>query len=53
MIKVVIVEDDLMVAAINKQYIQKIPRLDVVATFHNGKDAWEYLKKYGGSAVDS
>lgn len=44
MIKVVIVEDDLMVAAINKQYIQKTPGLDVVATFHNGKDAWEFLK---------
>ncbi|WP_312104948.1 response regulator [Lachnoclostridium sp.] len=44
MIKVVIVEDDLMVAAINKQYIQKTPGLDVVATFHNGKDAWEFIK---------
>ena len=44
MIKVVIVEDDLMVAAINKQYIQKTPGLDVVATFHNGKDAWDFLK---------
>jgi len=44
MIKVVIVEDDLMVAAINKQYIQKTPGLDVVATFHNGKDAWDFLR---------
>ncbi len=45
MIKVVIVEDDLMAASINKQYILRTPGLDVTATFHNGKEAWEYLKR--------
>lgn len=44
MIQVVIVEDDLMVASINKEYVQQTPGMHVVATFHNGQDALEYLK---------
>lgn len=45
MIKTVIVEDDLMVASINCQFAQKNPDIQIVATFHNGKDALAYLKQ--------
>ena len=44
MIKTVIVEDDLMVAAINNQYLMKTPGFQVTATFHSGKDALAFLK---------
>lgn len=45
MIKTVIVEDDLMVAAINNQFALKTPGVQVVATFHDGKNALAFLKK--------
>ncbi|MDD2978523.1 MAG: response regulator [Hespellia sp.] len=45
MTKVIIIEDDPMVAAINKQYLEKSPGMNVVATFHNGKDAWDFLQQ--------
>lgn len=45
MIKVVIVEDDLMVASINTQFALKTLGIQVVATFHNGKDALSFLKE--------
>ena len=45
MIKAVIVEDDLMVAAINREFALKTPELDIVATFHNGRDALEFLQQ--------
>ena len=45
MIKTVIVEDDLMVASINQQFALKTPGVNVVATFHNGKDALAFLNK--------
>lgn len=44
MIKVMIVEDDLMVAAINEQFALKTEGVNVTATFHNGKDALSYVK---------
>lgn len=44
MIKTVIVEDDLMVAAINNQYLMKTPGFQITATFHSGKDALAFLK---------
>ena len=44
MIKTVIVEDDLMVAAINNQFLMKTPGFQVTATFHTGKDALAFLK---------
>ncbi len=44
MIKTVIVEDDLMVAAINNQYLMKTTGFQVTATFHSGKDALTFLK---------
>jgi len=44
MLKIVIVEDDRMVAAINSQFAEKTPGVQVVATFHNGQDAMRYLE---------
>lgn len=43
--KLVIVEDDLMVAAINREFALKTPELNIVATFYNGKEALEFLGK--------
>lgn len=44
-VQAVIVEDDLMVASINRQYLTQIHNINVKAVFHNGKEAWEYLSK--------
>lgn len=49
MIRAIIVEDDLMVASINKQYLSLIPEIRVSATFYDGSDAWAYLES---NAVD-
>jgi len=46
MIKTVIIEDDPMVAAINKKYLAKYDSIEVVKTFSNGADALSFLKKY-------
>lgn len=46
MYKVIIVEDDPMVASINRQYLQSNPQLQVMDEFRNGKQALEYLKKH-------
>ena len=51
MIKTVIVEDDLMVASINSQFAKRNPNIQIVATFHNGKDALDYLKKSDADLV--
>lgn len=51
MIKTVIVEDDLMVASINSQFARRNPNIQIVATFHNGKDALDYLKKSDADLV--
>ncbi len=45
MLKTVIVEDDRMVAAINAQFAEKTPGVQVVATFQNGQDAFAFLEK--------
>lgn len=45
MLKTVIVEDDRMVAAINTQFAEKTPGVQVVATFHNGRDALAFLEQ--------
>ncbi len=45
MIEAVIVEDDRMVAAINGQFVEKTPGIQVIAVFHNGKDALSFLEK--------
>lgn len=44
MIKTVIVEDDRMVAAINAQFAEKTAGVEVIATFHSGKDALAFLE---------
>lgn len=41
----VIVEDDLMVAAINREFALKIPELNIVATFYDGREALDFLSK--------
>lgn len=46
MIKAIIIEDDLMVASINHQFLTKTSGIKVIATFHNGKDALNFLKKH-------
>ncbi|MDR2368575.1 MAG: response regulator [Deltaproteobacteria bacterium] len=46
---VIIVEDDPMVAQINKRYLQKVGGLTLAGIFPNGKLAMEYLK---GNPVD-
>lgn len=45
MIKTVIVEDDMMVASINRTFATKTPELDIVAIFSNGQEALDYLTK--------
>lgn len=45
MIKTVIVEDDLMVASINQQFAMRTPGIQVIASFHNGRDALAFLKE--------
>lgn len=44
MIKVVIVEDDPMVAAINRQYMSSNPAIKIVGEFRNGKEALEFVR---------
>ena len=46
MIRIVIVEDDLMVSALNAQFAEQTPSIHVVATFHDGKRALEYLQEH-------
>lgn len=45
MFKVIIVEDDPMVAQINRGYIEQIPGLAVCAVLSNGKKALEYFQE--------
>lgn len=45
MIRTIIVEDDLMVAAIDKKYAERTKSIHIAATFHNGSDAWEYIQE--------
>lgn len=45
MYRVIIIEDDPMVAAINKQYVEVTPSFCVDRIFKNGSEALEYLKK--------
>ena len=43
--KLVIIEDDLMVAAINREFALKTPELKIVATFYNGREALEFISQ--------
>lgn len=44
--KVIIVEDDPMVASINRQYLLSNPALSIAGEFRNGQDALLFLKKH-------
>lgn len=44
MIKAIIVEDDLMVAEINRQFIAKIKEIQVIQIFYTGKEALSFIK---------
>ena len=46
MFHAVIVEDDPMVATINRQYLQADPRFCLDGSFSNGQEALEYLKDH-------
>jgi len=46
MVKAVIIEDDPMVAAINKKYLLKNESIEVVKAFSNGADALTYLSNH-------
>ena len=46
MIRIVIVEDDPMVARINADYLNKLEGFCVVAQFSNGQDALHYLREH-------
>lgn len=43
--RLVIVDDDLMIASINREFALKIPGVDVVATFHDGHKALDFLQE--------
>ena len=45
MIRVIIVEDDPMVARLNAQYLGQLPGVQVDGVFANGKDALQYLQE--------
>lgn len=45
MYRAIIVEDDPMVAAINRQYMEKNKEICIVGEFRNGKDALGFLEK--------
>ncbi|MDK2879794.1 MAG: two-component system, CitB family, response regulator MalR [Thermoanaerobacteraceae bacterium] len=45
MIKVLIIEDDPMVAAVNKKYVNMVDGFNVVGIARNAEEAREYLKK--------
>lgn len=46
MIRVIIVEDDPMVAQLNAQYLSQLPELRVDGVFSNGRDALSYLQTH-------
>ncbi|MBQ6385502.1 MAG: response regulator [Lachnospiraceae bacterium] len=46
MFHVIIVEDDPMVASINRQYLETDPEMRIDGTFSNGRDALDYLKTH-------
>ncbi|MDR1576640.1 MAG: response regulator [Deltaproteobacteria bacterium] len=46
MINAIVVEDDPMVAHINREYLQKVPNLKVGAVFGNGREALSYLLEH-------
>lgn len=51
MYRVMIVEDDPMVGAINRQYVDMDARFKTTGVFKNGKDGLSHLKKYPADLV--
>ncbi len=51
MYRVIIIEDDPMVAAINRQYVENTPDFSVKAVFPSGVGALEYLKEHEVSLI--
>ena len=51
MISVIIIEDDPMVASINRQYVENTPGFSVEAVFPSGVSALEYLKDHDPSLI--
>jgi len=47
MIKVLIVDDDPMVAELNKRYVKSVQGFEVIGTAANGEEAFKYLGKGG------
>ena len=45
MIRIIIVEDDPMVAQLNAAYLERLEGCCVVGQFSNGLEALEYLRK--------
>lgn len=45
MIRIIVVEDDPLVAQLNAAYLDRLEGFSVVGTFANGQEAYEYLKK--------
>ena len=45
MIRIIIVEDDPLVAQLNAAYLSRLEGIQVKGIFGNGRDALEYLKK--------
>lgn len=46
MVRVIIVEDDPMVAQLNAQYLSQVPQLKVEGVFSNGRDALAFLRSH-------
>ncbi|MDR1870692.1 MAG: response regulator [Deltaproteobacteria bacterium] len=51
MISAVVVEDDPMVAHLNRQYLEKVSEVKVAATFANGREAYRWLKEHTADLV--
>ena len=52
MYKVLIVEDDPMVAMINEQYVNKNKDFSVVKSCRNGQEALDFLQSPDGEKID-
>ena len=51
MMRVIIVEDDPMVASINKRYLEKMSDVKVTAVFRNARDAMAYLQEHTADLI--
>lgn len=49
--KVIIVEDDPMVASINKQYVERNKSLELSGIFSNGEDALKHLRSHSADLI--